>query len=219
MTVAVPGTLAPGTYPFTITATSGGTNHSQPATLVVGTVNATVGPNTSATIAVGTSANFSVSLASTNGSGGAVNLGCAGVPAGISCTFSPTQVNVSASGTATTTLTVTVTAKPALASVYGSPSSWPNLSPWSIAFSTLFLIILTTLCAYRRNGNLPSAVIRGLAALVLIVVLGAGLTSCGGATGGGSGSASTNSAAAHFTIQGQSGTATMNLGTMSIMVP
>lgn len=220
VTVAVPGTLAPGTYPFTITATSGGTNHSQPATLVVGTINATVGPNTSATIAVGTSANFTLSLASTNGSAGPVNLGCGGVPAGISCTFSPTQVNVSPSGTATTTLTVTVMAKPALASVYRSPNAWPNLSPWSIAFSTLFLIILTTLFAYRRNGNLPSAVIRGLAVLVLIVVLGAGLTSCGGATGGGSGSSvSTNSAATHFTIQGQSGTATMNLGTMSITVP
>lgn len=220
VTVALSGTLAPGTYPFTITATSGGTNHSQPATLVVGTVNATVGPNTSATIAVGTSANFTLSLASTNGSAGPVNLGCAGVPAGISCTFSPTQVNVSPSGAAMTTLTVTVMAKPAMASVYGSPNSWPNLSPWSIAFSTLFLMILTTLFAYRRNGNLPSAVIRGLAVLVLIVVLGAGLTSCGGATGGGSGSSvSTNSAAAHFTIQGQSGTATMNLGTMSIMVP
>ncbi len=220
VTVAVSGNLAPGTYLFTITATSGGTNHSQPATLVVGTINATVGPNTSATIAVGTSANFTLSLASTNGSAGPVNLGCGGVPAGISCTFSPTQVNVSPSGTATTTLTVTVMAKPAMASVYGSPNAWTNLSPWSIAFSTLFLIILTTLFAYRRNGNLPSAVIRGLAVLVLIVVLGAGLTSCGGATGGGSGSSpSTNSAAAHFTIQGQSGTATMNLGTMSIMVP
>ena len=220
VTVAVSGTLAPGTYPFTITATSGGTNHSQPATLVVGTISANVGPNTSATIAVGASANFTVSLASTNGSAGPVNLGCGGVPAGISCTFSPTQVTVSPSGTAMTTLTVTVTAKPALASVYRSPNAWPNLSPWSIAFSTLFLIILTTLFAYRRNGNLPSAVIRGLAALVLIVVLGAGLTSCGGATGGGSGSnVSTNSAATHFTIQGQSGTATMNLGTMSIMVP
>jgi hypothetical protein len=119
-----------------------------------------------------------------------------------------------------TTLTVTVTAKPAIASVYGSPNVWSNLSPWSIAFSTLFLIILTTLFAYRRSGYMPSALIRGLAALVLIVVLGAGLTSCGGATSGGSGSnVSTNSAAAHFTIQGQSGTATMNLGTMSIMVP
>jgi uncharacterized membrane protein len=220
VTVAVSGTLAPGTYPFTITATSGGTNHSQPATLVVGTISANVGPNTSATIAVGSSANFTLSLASTNGSAGPVNLGCGGAPAGISCTFSPTQVNVSPSATAMTTLTVTVTAKPALASVYGSPNAWPNLSPWSFAFSALFLIILTTLFAYRRNGNLPSAVIRGLAVLVLIVVLGAGLTSCGGTTGGGSGSSvSTNSAAAHFTIQGQSGTATMNLGTMSIMVP
>jgi hypothetical protein len=117
-------------------------------------------------------------------------------------------------------MTVTVTAKPALASVYGSPNAWPNPSMRLIAFSALLLITLTVLVVYRPNGALPARVIRGLAALVLMIVLGAGLTSCGGATGAGSGSSPiTNSAAAHFTIQGQSGTASMNLGTMSIMVP
>jgi hypothetical protein len=219
VTVAVPGTLVPGTYTFMITGTSGSTNHSQSATLVVGTINATVGPGTSATIPVGRSANFTVSLTSTNGSAGPVNLSCGGVPSGLSCMFSPTQVNLSPSSTATTTMTVTVTAKPAHASVYGWPKVWPNLSTWSIVFSTVFLITLTMLFAYRRNGALPAGMIRGLAVLVLIVVLGAGLISCGGATSGGSGGAGVSSVAAQFMVQGQSGTATINLGTMAITVP
>ncbi|PYU24036.1 MAG: hypothetical protein DMG30_09915 [Acidobacteria bacterium] len=218
VTVAVPGTLAPGTYAFTITGTSGSTNHSQSAMLVVGTINATVGPGTSATIAVGSSANFTVSLTSTNGSAGPVNLSCGGVPSGLNCMFSPSQVNVSPSSTATTTMTVTVTAKPVAASVYGSPEAWPNLSTWSIVFSTVFLITLTLLFAYRRNGALPAGMIRGLAVLVLIVVLGAGLISCGGATSGGSGGGGVNSVATQFMLQGQSGTATINLGTMAITV-
>jgi len=220
VTVAVSGTLAAGTYPFTITGTSGGTSHSQSATLAVGTINATVGPGMSATIAVGTSANFTVSLTSTYGSTGIVSLSCGGVVSGLSCMFSPTQVNVSPSGSATTTMTVTVTAKPAAASVYGSPNAWPNLSTWTIAFSMLLLITLTMLVAYWRNGALPADVIRGLAVLALIVVLGAGLISCAGTTGGaGSSGVGVNSVATHLMLQGQSGTATINLGTMAITVP
>jgi len=139
---------------------------------------------------------------------------------GLSCMFSPTQVNVSPSGSATTTMTVTVTAKPAAASVYGSPNAWPNLSTWTIAFSMLLLITLTMLVAYWRNGALPADVIRGLAVLALIVVLGAGLISCAGTTGGaGSSGVGVNSVATHLMLQGQSGTATINLGTMAITVP
>ena len=217
VTLAVTSALAPGTYPFTIMGTSVGTNHSQSASLSLGTITATVGPSNSATIAIGTSANFTVSLTSTNGSAGLVGLSCGGVPSGVNCTFGPTQVYVSPSGTATTNLTVTVTAKPAAASVHGSPNVWPNLSTWSIAFSVLLLTTLPLLrFVYRRNGAPAAALIRGLAALVLIVVLGAGLISCAGITGGGS---RANSVATRFNLLGQSGTATVNLGTMSITVP
>jgi hypothetical protein len=220
VTIAVSGTLAQGTYPFTITGTNGGTNHSQSATLAVGTINATVGPSTSATIAVGSSANFAVSLTSTNGSAGLVSLSCGGVASGLNCAFGPTQLYVSPSGNATTTMTVTVTAKPTSSSVYVSPNGLPNPWTWSMALSALFLITLTVLVAYRRNGTVPAAVIRGLAALALVVVLGAGLISCAGTTGGaGSGASGSNSVSRQFTLQGQSGTATLNLGTMSITVP
>jgi len=216
--VTVPGTLAPGTYPFTIIATNGSTNHSQPATLTVGTINATVAPATSATIAVGRSANFTVSLTSTNGSAGPVSFACGGIASGLTCGFNPAQVNVPASGVITTTMTVTVTAKPASILVYGPPNVRPNPTMWSIAFSTLSLMAIMMLVAHRRNGARPPALIRGLA-FVLVVVLGATLTSCAGLTSRGSGSSSTNSVTTQFTLQSHSGTATVNLGTMSITVP
>ena len=216
VTVAVSGTLAPATYPFTIVGTSGGTNHSQSATLAVVGINAAVGPSNSATIAVGSSANFTISLTSTNGSAGMVSLSCGGLAAGLGCSFAPTQVNVSPSSTATATMTVTVTAKPPSSSGYGLPNVWPNLSIWSIAASALFLMTLTMLAAYRRNGDRPAGAIRGLAALALIIVLGGALISCGGSTGIAS---SSNSVSTQFTLQGQSGTAVINLSTMSITVP
>ena len=220
VTIAVPGTLATGTYSYTITGTSGNSNHSQSAMLAVGTLNAAVGPSTSATVAVGSSTNFTISLTSTNGSAGLVSLTCGAVASALNCAFAPTQVYVSPSGTATTNLTVTVSAKPASSSIYGSPKAWPNLTVWAIAFSALLLLTFPVLVAFRHDDALAARMIRGLAALVLVVVLGTGLISCGGTTGAGSSTNSIgNSVTTHFMLQGQSGTATINLGTMSITVP
>jgi Viral BACON domain len=220
VTVAVPGTLAPGAYSFTITGTSGSTNHSLSATLAVGALNAAVGPSTSATVAVGTSTNFTISLTSTNGSAGLVSLSCGGLASGLNCTFGPTQVYVSPSGTATTNLTVTVMAKPASSSIYVSPNVWPNLTVWTFAFSALLLLTLPVIVANRRSDPLAAHMIRRLALLMLVVLLGAGLISCGGTTGtGGSTNSIGNSVTTHFMLQGQSGTATMNLQMMSITVP
>jgi Viral BACON domain len=220
VTIAVPGTLATGTYSFTITGTSGNSNHSQSAALAVGTLNAAVGPSTSATVAVGSSTNFTISLSSTNGSAGLVSLSCGALASGLNCTFAPTQVYVSPAGAASTNLTITVSAKPVSSSIYGSPNAWPNPPTWGIALSALLLITLPAMVAYRRNRTLSACVIRGLAFLVLVVVLGAGLISCGGTTGAGSSTNSIgNSVTTHFMLQGQSGTATMNLQMMSITVP
>ena len=79
---------------------------------------------------------------------------------------------------------------------------------------------VTTLVAHWRDGTLPGIMVRGLVALVLVVVLGLGLISCAGTRGGtGSGATGANSVSTQFILQGQSGTASINLGTMSITVP
>ena len=88
-----------------------------------------------------------------------------------------------------------------------------------------------TLIAYRRDVTLSGRLLRGLAVLALIALLGTGLTACirtagtGGSTasstaGGGTGSSSgSGSVVTQLTLQGQSGTATVTLGTVSITVP
>ena len=222
--LAVPGALPPGTYPFTITGSNGVANHSQPATLVVGKLTATVGPSTSATIAVGSSANFTVSLASSNGYSGPVNLSCGGIAPGLTCLFSSAQLNVLSSGPVTTTMTVMVGAKPAFTPFHRSPDIWPDAWRWTIAFSALFLLCVTTLIVFRRDGTLSGTLIRGLAALALIVLLGTGLTSCAGVAGGtggkpAGGGTGGNPVVTQFTLQAQSGSATINLSTISITVP
>ena len=219
VTVAVAGTVAAGAYPFTITGTSGSTTRSQQAQITVGTATATVSPSTSATINVGASTNFTVSLSSTNGASGTVSLGCAGVAAGLSCAFSPVQVSVPASGSVITTLTVAVNAKLAGSSVH---DGWPDFrettgpyysAAWSFVFTALLLLIAAFVMIHKREDAGPTLTARGLAMLAVVVVLAVSLVSCGGSAGGG------NPVTTQFTLQGQSGTATLTLDTMSITVP
>lgn len=106
-----------GVYQWTITGTVGSISHSGTVPLhVVGQtpqVSGSVSPS-SAKIAVGASANFTVNLQSQNSSTtGSFTFNCVSPPAGVSCTFNPSQVSLSANGSSSTTLTVAVTAKPA----------------------------------------------------------------------------------------------------------
>jgi hypothetical protein len=229
VTVIVSGTVAPGLYSLTITGTNGSTNHSQQVQVTVGTLTATVSPGTSATINVGANTNFTVSLSSTNGASGPVSLGCSGVAAGLTCTVNPAQVAVPASGTVTTILTVAVGVKPASSPIHiGSPDLRDITAPyyfatWSLALAVL-LLMTAVLMIYRREDAGPALTARGLTMLVLVLVLVAGLVSCGSpagstSSGNGGGGGGSNSVTTQFTLQGRSGTATLNLSTMSITVP
>jgi len=229
VTLAASGTVAPNPYSFTIAGTSGSTTHAQQAQIIVGTLNATISPATSATINVGGSTNFTVSLSSTNGASGPVSLGCAGVAAGLRCTLSPAQVTPPASGSVTTTLTVAVDVKPAGSSVHnGSPDLREITGPyysaaWSLVLAVLLLMTAAMGMVFRSEDAGPALTTRRLAMLALVLVLAAGLVSCGGTArssgGGGGGVGGSNPVTTQFALQGQSGTAMLNLSTMSITVP
>ncbi len=235
VTVLVSGALAPGSYSFTISGANGSTNHSQAAALVVGTITATVAPGNSATIALGSSANFAVSVSSTNAASGLVGLGCASIAAALNCTFNPSQVTVPASGPVTTTLTVAVTAKPSSSFVHnGPPDLWP-ISAGRVVLAALFFLMIPILAVYRRKDVTLAFFTRGLPVLALVLVLAIGLVSCGGSTSGSGGASGTsggsggtsgggtgggsNPVTTQFTVQAQSGGATVNLATVSITVP
>jgi uncharacterized protein (TIGR03118 family) len=60
-----------------------------------------------ASVAAGSSATMTVSIAPINSFAGTVNFSCSGLPLNATCSFSPSQVSVTATAPATTTLTVT----------------------------------------------------------------------------------------------------------------
>jgi uncharacterized repeat protein (TIGR01451 family) len=176
------------------------------ATLVVGTITANVTPGTSATIAAGSSANFTLSLASTNGVSGLVSFGCVGIAATLNCTFSPSQATVPASGPVTTMLTVAVNAKPSSSSVHnGPPEFWPNPSVLQLVLAALLFLMIPVITAYRRKDVNLAVLTRWLPALALVLAIG--LVSCGGKTTTGSAGSSGGSAGSSSTTSTSSGTA------------
>jgi endoglucanase len=123
LTVATDNTVAPATYPFTVTATGGTLTHTANVTLIVNpqpvpdfTLSATP---TTATVTSGNSTSYTINVGSLNGFSGNVGLTVSGVPTGATASFNPTSVAGSgsamltvASGTAAAnsyTLTITGT--------------------------------------------------------------------------------------------------------------
>lgn len=88
-------TAPAGSYPLTITATSGGRSHTASATLVVQKRDFVVTAHpTSASVSRGGSATVTVSVSGTGGFTGTVNLAVSGVPIGASATWSSAKVTV-----------------------------------------------------------------------------------------------------------------------------
>jgi hypothetical protein len=94
--------IAPGSYPFTVTGTSGSTTHTASATLVVqaaATPDFSVGVSpSSTTVTQGTNGVYTVSVGASGGFAGSVGLTLSGLPNG---SFSPASVSAPGSSTLT----------------------------------------------------------------------------------------------------------------------
>jgi hypothetical protein len=208
LTVTTPSTLAAGNFPVPITATSGTVSHTQDVQVAVafGGITGSVSP-TSATIAVGSSANFAVSVVSTGGFSGQVSLVCSGAPSGVGCALNPGVINLPANGSANSTLSVQVAFKPSISRSERQPANRPlfpsrNLPLMGLALALLaaalfsFGVILRRRIPgaeeslFRASGITFSSrsCLAGLAPFALVLVLAVGLTSCGGTTSRGSSS-------------------------------
>lgn len=100
ITVTVAQSVLGGSYPFQVTGTNGANTKTFSTTLQVQDFSITSSPS-SLIAAPGGNATSTTTLTAIAGFNGSVDLDCAGLPAGISCTFNPDPVTPTASSTLT----------------------------------------------------------------------------------------------------------------------
>ena len=93
-----------GTYPLTITGTSGSVAYSTIVNLGVTDFSISATPS-SQTVAVDGGTTYTVTIGNINGFGGTVNLSASGLPAGATAMFNPTSIDLLGSSTLTVTTT------------------------------------------------------------------------------------------------------------------
>jgi len=214
-----------GNYSVTFSGTADGVSRSAPAvTIHVGGANGSVAPS-AATISVGGSANFNVTLSSQNGYSEQFIFSCPTAAAGVICKFSPSTGLLPAGGTLISTLTVSVTSKPASTGIvpaspfYRGDPSWP--------FRTLFLLWGVLFVYLYLQSKSPGSRGRAYAAmafasgLVLVVSI---VAACGGGSAVGVSSGqppppTPQSATVTISVQASSDHINSPLGVVTVTVP
>jgi hypothetical protein len=146
------------------------------------------------------SATTTVTLTSEFSFAGQVNFTCSGLPAGSSCSFSPTSVTGNPQQQVTTTMTVTGS---------GSAALQPDHSPWEPIAS---LAVVVSLFGLRKHQRLRSFL---LVAYVSVGLLFLAACSGGGGTGGGGGGGGQTPVTSTVTVTGTSGTI-QNTATLTV---
>jgi hypothetical protein len=208
--------LGAGNYNFTVSVTNGFTTRSASAQLKVEDFNATFS-STAETISVGQSANVTINLTGLNGFVDPVTLACAGAPAGVSCSITPSTVTPSVSGTAAT-LAIAVNARPkAAGSMQHTMPARTRLSGKLAAFGLGFIAALA-LAVGSRNRRRNFGVLALVVATCLWGSCGGG-TSGGGEGGGGGGGGGVSPVTFNLSVQGTADGITKGLGVVQVTVP
>jgi hypothetical protein len=207
-------TLAGGNYNFTVSVTNGFTTRTASAQLSLKDFSATF-PSTTETIPVGQSGQMAFYVVGINGFTDPVALACGGVPAGVTCSITPSTVTPSSSGTPAT-MAIAIGSRPnAIGSPQHSGPSKSRLSKNAGISGISFVAILAATLASRRK--------RALGPLALVML--ASLLSCGGgssigsAGGGGGGGGGATSVTFSVTVEGSADNVIHNLGTVQVTVP
>jgi hypothetical protein len=140
LSVLTSGSTPTGSYPLTITGTSGSLRHSTTATLVVAptpaqnfTVSSTPG---SQTVTAGQTVIYSATVAPTSGFTGTVNFTASGLPAGATANFNPSSVTNSG----TTVVSIATTA----ATPVGTYPLTITAASGSLAHSTTMVLVVSS---------------------------------------------------------------------------
>jgi subtilisin family serine protease len=213
--------VAPGDYAFSISASADGLTHNAAvAVLHVQGVSSTISSN-SATIPVGTSATFNLSLNSRNGLTDSFTFGCPGLPAGLSCSFNPANGTLPANGSLTTALTVGVASRSASTTPLPVHRNGPNwLLPAGLGVCILLLFALSL--SLMDTGLRRPALVRATIVAAFVVVLS--LTACGGGGGSTSGLPPTpiptpQSKVVIVNVQASSSSVTTPMGFITVTIP
>jgi hypothetical protein len=103
LTVTTAASLAPGSYPLTITGTSGSLTHAKAITLVVVAApdfSISISP-ASASVVAGQTTSYTINLAAIGGFTGTVTLSASGLPSGASVSFAPSMLRPPGTSTLT----------------------------------------------------------------------------------------------------------------------
>jgi hypothetical protein len=188
LTIFVSGTVAPGTYPFTVTTSSGGISHSATLQLIVtpsSTVIASSNPDfitqpspATMTLTPGVSKATTVAVSSVNGFSSSVSLTASWtgvVPSGVTISL-PSPVNVPAGGTASAVLTLTADNSPStgsyaliVAATYGVISHSTQIMVTIAGTPSVLAPVVVPDFAVRPSSGSVS-VIQGLGAGTSVIV-------------------------------------------------
>lgn len=204
-------------------------NASVSISILGGAYSASFSP-TSATIPVGSSQTFNITMSSTTFDG-AVSLSCANPPAGITCQFQPAQLNLNPNGSSSTMLKVSVTAKPAVVlDRLPSPNfrqlPSPRVLMMLITLALLAVVLVLTARDVRRGAFVQRRAAFARMSLILVLLASFQVAGClsasvvgQGPSKNGGGGGPTSPASVTLTIQGTSGANSVNLGGLTITVP
>lgn len=155
---------------------------------------------TSATVAPGSSASFTLTVTSQGGLNSSIAFACAGLPADAACSFSPQTVT----GTGTTSLTISTQGSQALAMP-------PRVGPWLVRAGTLLACVFW-IAAPRRRRKAQLFLLVVIAALLPTIAIGCGggSSGSGGSSGGGGGGTSAGTYTVTITASAGSGSSTLS---------
>lgn len=216
-----------GDYTISISGTADGVTHAAPPVVlhVQGATGAV--SSSSATIAVGSSAVFNLSLNSQNGLTDQFTFSCTGLVPGVSCGFNPVSGTLPPNGTLAGALTISVSSKPVTATPALTGNKKRPLLPLLPLVAVGLLLVWGIALAssgFQRRRNRISVALPAALAVVLVF----SLIACGGGGGGGSGSTQpppppppppTKPSIVVLSVQASSKNLTVPLGTITVTIP
>jgi arabinogalactan endo-1,4-beta-galactosidase len=206
-TATYSGSLSDGANSLTATFVANAdftTSTSTATTVTVADYSVTSNQST-LTIAKGGSGSATMTLTPTGNYSGTVTLSCQSTLSNVSCSFNPSSLTFSSSSTAAQTATATITASSSSAAVSNPNLRVGRLFAGVIGLPGMFLLWL----GGRRSRK--SAAWRRINWLIVLAIIGAGISACGG---GGANTSSTSGGGSQTTTGTVTLTATSSTGSI-----